>query len=104
MKTSWNDGIIAKFIACISLSISILTAILYFWPIAGEIADMVRDKELFPAIGFIVFALLGIIAPIGVFFFTLFIFAVGVTKIENCVFARNRKFEQIAKFIIEVRK
>lgn len=103
MKTEFDTDNAAKLAIAIGLIVSIFTTYYFFWPGAGAIGDMVRDKELNPIAGFFGFILLGIFAPVGSFFAVIFVFAVGGTKVEEIVFARNRKFKEIAEFIIEAR-
>lgn len=103
MKTSFDKDNVVRLMLIVAFIVSILTTMLYFWPAAGAIADMVRDKELNPLAGFIGFSLFGGIVPVGSFFVTLFVLAIGATKLEEHIFARNIKFKQAAEFIIEAR-
>lgn len=103
MKTEFDEDNSAWLAIIIATGVVILTSWFYFWPAAGAIGDMVRDKELNPIVGFVGFILMGGISPIGAFFASIYVFAVGSTKLEECVFAKNRKFKQAAEFIIEAR-
>lgn len=103
MKTEFDVDNAAKLAIAVSLVISIFATFFFFWPGAAAIGDMVRDKEMNPIVGFFGFILLGIVSPVGSFFAGVYVFAVIHTRIEEIVFSRNRKFKEIAEFIIEAR-
>lgn len=103
MKTEFDEDSSAKLAIVICFALSIFLTVLYFWPAAAMVGDMVRDKELNAILGFFAFISAGGIIPIGSFFAGIYIFAVIHTKIEDIVFSRNRKLKQAAEFIIEAR-
>lgn len=103
MKTGWNEDNVANISIAIGIITSIIATIFFFFPGAGALGDMVRDKELNPFLGFIGFILVGFGGPIASFFASMFAFIVGAAQSEKILFARNRKLKQATEFIIQAR-